>query len=91
MLRCLVWPSLFCQMSLSVPSPVDQSFPFPSKCLHSPMAFPYLRCVFPARVEAHTVICEFTDNTEHICFSESLSPLKQDELSGVAVALQSSQ
>lgn len=59
------------------------------------MAFPYLTRVFPAPVEAHgvplSVTCVFTDNTEHICFAELLSLSNQEELSGVAVAPQSSQ
>lgn len=81
-------------MSLSVPNPTDQAFTFPSQVSAFPSGFSLSWCVFPAPVEAHSVplsvTCVFTDSTEHICFAELLSPLNQDELSGVAVALQSS-
>lgn len=89
---CCAWCGHHCSVRCPFLSPALLTRHLPSlpKCLHFPMAFPCRRYVFPAPVEAHTVICEITDNTEHVCFAELLSPLNQDGLSGVAVALQSS-
>lgn len=93
---CCAWCDHHCAVTCPCLSPALLTGHLPSlpKCLHLPMAFPCLTRVFPAPVVAHavpsSVVCVFTDSTEHVCFAELLSPLNQDELSGVAVALQSS-